>query len=626
MIGMATNSMGNGAAGSMVNHGVKSEPTGMDIPENQIPSYTAPTNRTDPQSVGNLEQTGPLVMGPGARRDSMGGMGLPLPKLSSEQSAAVQKSKKYAMEQSIKMVLMKQTLAHQQQQAKSMQRHQAVVLMCRVYVGSINFEVKEDTIKQAFLPFGPIRSISMSWDPITQKHKGFAFVEYEVPEAAQLALEQMNGVIISGRNIKVGRPSNMPQAQQVIDDITVEAKNYNRIYIASIHADLSQDDISSVFEAFGPIQTCELAMTSVPNRHKGYCFVEYGTVQAATDAISSMNLFDLGGQYLRVGRSITPPDTKNQGPPSTVVQIMPTAAAVAAAAATAKINAMDAVAANMGMKVSDIMNPSTNTQTTTITSSRSSGFMSQPPDNSAPPPLPSVVVQAPQPPPPMASSRMAPGAGGFSQVPPPGVVTFAPTSVTNAPPLPPPSAHNPQSYAPPPPPPADIAPPAPLPPAPTPAEMMAKVEAVAKAKEQEELQRKLMEGQEPTTISQQENMSIKGQSARHLVMQKLMRTQAQSGVILLRNMVGPEDCDEDLEDEISEECSKFGKVGRVIIYQERQSEEEDAEILVKIFVEFNDPNDAKSAKNALHGRFFGGRVVNCDIYDQDLFHHGDLSG
>merc|ERR1719361_1960811 len=34
-----------------------------------------------------------------------------------------------------------------------MQRHQAVVLMCRVYVGSINFEVKEDTIKQAFFTF-----------------------------------------------------------------------------------------------------------------------------------------------------------------------------------------------------------------------------------------------------------------------------------------------------------------------------------------------------------------------------------------------------------------------------------------------------------------------------------------
>lgn len=39
----------------------------------------------------------------------------------------------------------------------------------------------------------------MSWDPVTQKHKGFAFVEYEIPEAAQLSLEQMNGVMLGGR-------------------------------------------------------------------------------------------------------------------------------------------------------------------------------------------------------------------------------------------------------------------------------------------------------------------------------------------------------------------------------------------------------------------------------------------
>lgn len=74
---------------------------------------------------------------------------------------------------------------------------------CRVYVGSISFELKEDTIRQAFSPFGPIKSINMSWDPLTQKHKGFAFVEYDIPEAAQLSLEQMNGVMLGGRNIKV---------------------------------------------------------------------------------------------------------------------------------------------------------------------------------------------------------------------------------------------------------------------------------------------------------------------------------------------------------------------------------------------------------------------------------------
>ena len=33
--------------------------------------------------------------------------------------------------------------------------------------------------------------------------QGFAFVEYDVPGAAQLGLGQMNSVMLGGRNIKV---------------------------------------------------------------------------------------------------------------------------------------------------------------------------------------------------------------------------------------------------------------------------------------------------------------------------------------------------------------------------------------------------------------------------------------
>ena len=56
--------------------------------------------------------------------------------------------------------------------------------------------------------------------------------------------------------------------------------------------------------------------------------------------------------------------------------------------------------------------------------------------------------------------------------------------------------------------------------------------------------------------------------------------------MILRNMVGPEDIDEDLENEVTDECSKYGNVERVIIYQEKQGEEEYAPIIVKLFVEF----------------------------------------
>lgn len=45
--------------------------------------------------------------------------------------------------------------------------------------------------------------------------QGFAFVEYEIPEAAQLALEQMNSVMLGGRNIKVSGLERQPSPGEV---------------------------------------------------------------------------------------------------------------------------------------------------------------------------------------------------------------------------------------------------------------------------------------------------------------------------------------------------------------------------------------------------------------------------
>ncbi|XP_064465554.1 poly(U)-binding-splicing factor half pint-like isoform X2 [Ornithodoros turicata] len=542
-------------------------------------------------------------------------------KLTPEQTEMVTKAKKYAMEQSIKSVLMKQTIAHQQQQQKTLQRHQALVLMCRVYVGSISFELKEDTIKQAFRPFGPIKSINMSWDPVTQKHKGFAFVEYELPEAAQLALEQMNGVLIGGRNIKVGRPSNMPQAAPILDQIMEEAKTYNRIYIASVHHDLTENDIQSVFEAFGKIKTCKLAPSSTPGKHKEYGFIEYETNQGANEAISSMNLFDLGGQYLRVGRAITPPNALT--PPS-AQSCMPTAAAVAAAAATAKIQAMDAVASSaLGIPLQALGGP-----------------VIPPPGLAIPAMVPQGLVGAPGVLPQPVLAANAPGVitgvtpvPPASVIPPPGIVSTLPLATVAATV----SASKPElrmalsglsqgisqsltqggvgqaalSQA-------------------TVAVSQAVTQASQPASqpaamEEDDLAKKIAEEQEPQTLQQQENMMIKGSNARHMLMRKLMR-RTESSVVVLRNMVGVEDLDDELELEVTDECGRFGTVKRVIIYQERQSEEENAEVVVKIFVEFSQPHESASARDALNGRFFGGRLVKAELYDQTLYEANDLSG
>ena len=57
--------------------------------------------------------------------------------------------------------------------------------------------------------------------------------------------------------------------------------------------------------------------------------------------------------------------------------------------------------------------------------------------------------------------------------------------------------------------------------------------------------------------------------------------------------MGPEDVDETLQDEIQDECSKFGAVERVIIYKEKQTDN-DEDDFVKIFVEFSMISGMKS--------------------------------
>lgn len=56
----------------------------------------------------------------------------------------------------------------------------------------------------AFIPFGDITDISIPLDFSTQKHRGFAFVEFELIEDAAAAIDNMNESELFGRTIRAG--------------------------------------------------------------------------------------------------------------------------------------------------------------------------------------------------------------------------------------------------------------------------------------------------------------------------------------------------------------------------------------------------------------------------------------
>ncbi|XP_055613930.1 splicing factor 45 [Uranotaenia lowii] len=95
-----------------------------------------------------------------------------------------------------------------------------------------------------------------------------------------------------------------------------------------------------------------------------------------------------------------------------------------------------------------------------------------------------------------------------------------------------------------------------------------------------------------------------------------------SKVVLLRNMVGPGDVDDDLEPEVKDECNtKYGDVVTVVINEIPNVAPEES---VRIFVEFKRMESAIKAVVDLNGRFFGGRQVRAGFYSQERFENMDL--
>lgn len=72
-----------------------------------------------------------------------------------------------------------------------------------LYVGGLAEEVDVNMLKSAFLPFGDIIDVNLPMDYSKNQHKGFAFIEFQLPEDAADAIDNMDNGELLGRTIRV---------------------------------------------------------------------------------------------------------------------------------------------------------------------------------------------------------------------------------------------------------------------------------------------------------------------------------------------------------------------------------------------------------------------------------------
>jgi RNA recognition motif-containing protein len=73
----------------------------------------------------------------------------------------------------------------------------------KLYVGNLPYSTVDHQLKELFDEYGEVAAASVVVDRITGRARGFGFVEYTTPEAAQKAMEAMNGYSLEGRSLTV---------------------------------------------------------------------------------------------------------------------------------------------------------------------------------------------------------------------------------------------------------------------------------------------------------------------------------------------------------------------------------------------------------------------------------------
>jgi RNA recognition motif-containing protein len=83
-----------------------------------------------------------------------------------------------------------------------------------IYVGNLSYDTTEDTLRTLFGEFGEVESARVITDRYTGRSKGFAFVEMSTEDAAQAAIDALNGKSVDGRDLRVDKAKPRTERRQ----------------------------------------------------------------------------------------------------------------------------------------------------------------------------------------------------------------------------------------------------------------------------------------------------------------------------------------------------------------------------------------------------------------------------
>lgn len=166
-----------------------------------------------------------------------------------------------------------------------------------VFIKNLDKNIDNKAMYDTFSAFGNILSCKVAQDE-NGISKGYGFVHFETEEAAKRAIEKVNGMLLNGKKVYVGK---FIPKQEREKELGERAKLFTNVYVKNI-GNMTDEKLRNLFSKFGHITSCAV-MKHPDGSSKGFGFVAFEDPKAADLAVKEMHNRNIDGQNLYVNRA-----------------------------------------------------------------------------------------------------------------------------------------------------------------------------------------------------------------------------------------------------------------------------------------------------------------------------------
>ncbi|WFC97888.1 hypothetical protein MYAM1_000610 [Malassezia yamatoensis] len=159
----------------------------------------------------------------------------------------------------------------------------------KMFVGGLNWDTSEESLRKYFGQFGPVSSCTVMRDGTSGRSRGFAFVTFSDPKSVNAVMVRehyLDGKIIDPKRA-IPRP---------------EQSKTQKCFVGGLPQTVTQDSFKQLFQQFGHVLDSTVMMDKDTGRPRGFGFVTFESDDGVERTLANQPLM-LDGKQIEVKRA-----------------------------------------------------------------------------------------------------------------------------------------------------------------------------------------------------------------------------------------------------------------------------------------------------------------------------------